>query len=466
MKKNALHLLLWTLGLGLTAASSAFAVGHDVALGSDGTIYQVRAGLYGDLFPNGNAAAPANPVIALDVTKPDGTTQRLLEPDSAGTQIESSPSVVFEDDSQTVFLLWESAINVHPVLELTGFDGTNWSQAITIVGNPFAAKTASQFTITRDSYTLPDASGNPVLRHRTILHLIWQEEGAGNLLETFYSPIIINDGAYIGWNPVYNLDDFLPPASPTASVAAAAIQPSLLAAPLVQSGRDARTVVISYTSPVLAQLAAIEVDVLPEQLMQLSDDARSHIIDIGIASYPSDLPGLADKARSHIIDIGVAFHPEVAQAIADQVQAQILADTSGNLLTLADAARSHIIDIGATLADRGLQSTSANTALTQMIEVDNTPDPTQPPDATQAPYHLFQIRVPSILPAPRVGPGPVQMFVSQTGGDITVSWAQSDRLLYRNSQTGGWSDPLTLLFSSSMDINAAYSILDQRIHHR
>ncbi len=51
--------------------------------------------------------------------------------------------------------------------------------------------------------------------YRTTLHLIWQEQNAASQLETFYSPIVINDGAYIGWNPIYNLDDFLPPPSLT-----------------------------------------------------------------------------------------------------------------------------------------------------------------------------------------------------------------------------------------------------------
>ncbi|HEY4572767.1 MAG TPA: hypothetical protein VIJ26_02345 [Thermoanaerobaculia bacterium] len=455
------------LGLGLALAAAAFA-GHDTALGSDGTIFQVRTGLYGDLFPAGKAADKTITVVALDVTKPGAPAQRLLVPGTDGFEVESSPSVVFEDDSQTVFLLWESAINVHPVLELSGFDGTNWLPSITVTGNPFAVKTSPQFVLTRDSYDLTGAGGTTTTRHRTILHLLWQEAGAGTQVRTFYSPVIINDGQYIGWNPLYDLDDFLP-AVPAGAAAPADVQTAVTGAPLIQGGRDERTVVAAYASTARGQMATVEIDVLPEQLMQLADKARSHIIDIGRASYPNDLPSLAEKARSHIIDIGRAFHPEIGASIADQVKADILADTSGDLPTLATKARSHIIDIGAKLSGRGLRPTLGDDQDAQIVEVDGSPIAQAAaalPDATQSPYHLLQIRTVNTWPAPRVGPGTVKVFVSQSGADLIISWAQGDRVLYRNSQNGGWSDPRTLLFSDSLSLQKSYDILDQRIRNR
>src|SRR5262245_36180076 len=99
---------VWALGLGLLAASAAFAAGRDVALGSSGEIYAVRTGTYGNLFPNGRDFDPSNPVVALDITKPKSPVQRVLVPGTGGAEVESAPSVLFEDDSQTVFLLWET----------------------------------------------------------------------------------------------------------------------------------------------------------------------------------------------------------------------------------------------------------------------------------------------------------------------------------------------------------------------
>jgi hypothetical protein len=463
-----LHPLICALGLGLALSAAAFA-SHETALGSDGTVYQVRTGAYGDLFPTGKATDKASPVVALDVTKPGAPTQRLLVPDTTGSEVESAPSVVFEDDSHTVFLLWESVVSsIHPVLELSGYDGSNWVPAITVTGNPFAVKTSPQFVITRDSYDQTDDSGAVTTSHRTILHLMWQEPGTGSQVQTFYTPIIINDGQYIGWNPLYNLDDFLP-ALPAGLAAPADVQTAVSGAPLIQSGRDERTVVVAYTSTARGQMATVEVDVLPEQLMQLADKARSHIIDIGRASYPNDLPGLAEKARSHIIDIGRAFHPEIGTSIADQVKSDILDDTSGDLVSLATKARSHIIDIGSKLSGRGLRPTSGDDQTPQIVEIDASSFARAAggsPDATQSPYHLLQIRTVNTWPAPRVGPGTVRVFVSQTGEDLIVSWAQADRILYRTSQDGGWSDSRTLLFSDSLSLQKSYDVLDQRIRHR
>jgi hypothetical protein len=463
---RTLKTLICALGLGLALSGAAFA-DHETTLGSDGTIYQVRTGAYGDLFPTGNATDRASTVVALDVTRPGAPMQRILAPDSTGPEVESYPSVVFEDDSQTVFLLWESAINIHPILQLSGFDGSHWLPTITVTGNPFAAKTSPQFMITRDSYSMDDASGATTTRHRTILHLLWQEQGTGTQVQTFYTPIIINDGEYIGWNPLYNLDDFLPTLTPL--TAPADVQTGVSGAPLIQGGRDERTVVVAYASTARGQMATVEIDVLPEQLMQLADKARSHIIDIGRTYYPNDLTNLAEKARSHIIDIGRDFHPEIGASIADQVKADILADTSGDLLSLATKARSHIIDIGCKLSGRGLRPSSGDDPVAQIVEVDSTPNfaaEATPPDAAQSPYHLLQVRAINTWPVPRVGPGTVKMFASQSGEDLIVSWAQSDRVLYRNSQAGAWSDPRTLLFSDSLDIKKSYDILDQRIRHR
>jgi hypothetical protein len=462
--KNTHRILIWVLGL--VTASAALAAGHDTALSSSGVIYQVRTGLYGDLFPGGKATDKANTVAALLVTTPGEPTQRFLVPDTVGTDVESSPSVLFEDDSQTAFLLWQSQINIHPILELSAFDGANWSKALTITGNPFALKTSPQFAITRDAYDELAADGTAVTRHRTILHLIWQEErSTPGQLQTFYTPIIVTDGVFIGSNPIYALDDFLP----AAASAPVDVQSTLLGAPIVQAGRDERTVVIAYASPALNQLVTVEVDALPEQLTDLGDKARSHIIDIGRQLYPANLPALADQARSHIIDIGRAFHSEVVQSIADQVRSQILVDTSGDLTALAEKARSHIIDIGAKLSGRGLRPNGQDDSLAKVIEIDD-PQSGAAPIAQAAPAapvrYLLQIRAAATWPMPHVGPGPVRVFASPTGEDLTVSWAQGDRILYRNGQPGGWSDPKTLLFSDSLALDKAYDILDQRLRRR
>lgn len=452
---------VWALGLGLLAASAVFGASREVALGSDGEVYAVRTGAYGELFPNGKDFDRANPVVALEINKPGAAVQRILVPGTGGEEAESVPTLLFEDSSQTVFLLWESELNFHPILQLAGFDGSGWSRPIEVIGNPFASKTSPQFAVTRDSYEEPGPDNSVVSRHRTILHLVWQEENAGGSFSTFYSPILIGDQGYFGWNPVYNLDEYL---QDRVTPSAGGAQPALARAPIVETGRDERTVVIAYASTAIGRLAAIEVDVLPEHVTQLADKARSHIIDLGRKYYPSDLAGLADKARSHIIDLGHAFRPEVVQAMADQVKALILAGSAPGLEALAEKARSHIIDLGAQLSGRGLRGVNGADATAKLLEVD--PDPSAPESAAASGPYLFQFRVVSNLAVPRVGPGAVRLFVSQSGENLTVSWAQADRVVYRNSRNNGWTDARELRFSDSLNLSKAYEILEQRLSNR
>jgi hypothetical protein len=464
MSKNHWFLVLGIIGLGLAAPAQGLAASHDSALGASGEIYQVKSGKYGDLFPSGQGTAPGTPVLAIDVTRPGAAPQRVLIPDTLDSAAESSASLLYEDDSRTVYVVWESQEGIHPVLRLAGFDGTNWSTPISVVGNPFAPKTSPQFAITRESFEDTAADDSPVVKHRNTLHLIWQEEGAApGALETFYTPVVFVDGIYSGTNPVYSLSDFLPDG------AAGDIQPALLRSPTIQAGQDQRTVVVAFASLAKGRLATVEIDVLPEELSRLSEKARSHIIEIGRSLYPADLPGLAEKARSHIIEIGVAFHPELASTLADQVRATILANDASDIVQLAEKARSHIIEIGAKLSGRGLRNPKeqANAQIVQVddpLDISRTVAPT--PKPMEAAAYLIQVRVASSRPVPRVGPGSVALFVSEAGDDVLVSWAQVDKVLYRLSTDSSWTEPRELRFTPSLDIDKAYAILGQRVRNR
>src|SRR5262249_19822388 len=150
------------------------------------------------------------------------------------------------------------------------------------------------------------------------------------------------------------------------------------------------------------------------------------------------------KARSHIIEIGVAFHPELVSSIADQVRDTILAngDSDGTATTiegLAEKARSHIIEIGAKLSGRGLRDGDT----TKIVQVDD-PAGEDPITPTGQAAYLLQIRLASNRPVPRVGPGTVKLFVSEDGSDVLVSWAQTDKVIYRLSKGTGWTDTITL----------------------
>src|SRR5436305_2046141 len=291
-------LLVLPLLAGLFAAP-AVAQDGTAALGAAGEVYLAKVGAYKDLFPKGHDTAPGNTVLAIDLIQPGSAPQRLVVPYTTGNDVESSPAVLFEDDSDTLFVLWASQANsLSSVLMLASFDGTAWGPPIQITGNPFSSKTSPQLAITRDSFATTDSDGNTATRHRTIIHVVWEEQTASGNADVLYTPVILEEGTYLGWAPVYNLNDMV---GRTPSESKFAPPDALVQSPVLQSGRDTRTLVVGFASAETRTLSAVEIDVLPEELSFLAADARANIIELGRNLYPNYLQVLTDKAYANVI---------------------------------------------------------------------------------------------------------------------------------------------------------------------
>lgn len=457
MSKKAILFGIAAAGL---LATSASALERTAVLGSRGEIYIAKAGTYGSLFPTGNETAPGNQVLAVEVTKASSSTQRFLVPFTKGDEPESSPALIYEDDSDTLFVVWESRIApLNSVLMLASFDGVHWTKPIQLSGNPFSSKSSPQLAITRDSLPIQGEDGATVMRRRTVLHLIWEEEGAPGNFEILYTPVILEDGSYLGLNPVYHLSDFVADGDSGSSFAPPL---ALIHSPVLQNGLDSRTVVVAFTSSSGRWLTSLVIDVLPEELSLLAGDVRSNIIDIGRqGSYPSNRTTVAEKSRAAVVSHGAAFHTDVINYMADQVAAQILADKGDDLVVLAGKVRSNIIDIGVRLSGRGLRNRGGEgAAKARIAEIEN-----PQPESEISPAHLIHFRVADSRPVPQVGSSGVRLFVSENGEDVLISWTEKDRVLYRMSKNDGWTDQREIRLSESVDLERAYEILAQRVRN-
>jgi hypothetical protein len=455
MSKNVILSVVALAGL---LAAPAFALERTAVLGSRGEIYIAKTGTYRSLFPTGNETDAGNQILAIEVTKASSSTQRFLVPFTKGSEPESSPALIYEDDSDLLFVVWESRIApLNSVLMLASFDGTRWTNPIQITGNPFSSKSLPQLAITRDSFPVATADdGTPVLRRRTILHLIWEEEGTPGKYEILYTPVILEEGSYLGWNPIYSLSDFIADGDSGSSFAPPL---ALVQSPVLQNGGDSRTIVVAFASSQGRWLTSLVIDVLPEELSHLAEGVRSSIIDIGRHDFPDNRPSLAEKARADLILHGTAFHTDVVRYMGDQVYDQILTDRGNDLVALAEKVRSSIIDIGVRLSGRGLRGrvdTAAAKARVNEIE-----DPQSGPNAS--PSHLIHFRVAASRATPQVGSNGVRLFVSEDGEDSLISWTDRDRVLYRMSRDDGWTDQREIKLSDSVDLDRAYEILAQRV---
>lgn len=428
---------------------------QNAVLGANGEVYAAKAGAYGELFPGGRAAGAATPVLALEVTNPDGTQERLLVEGTDTPDQERLPFLLYEESSRTVFLLWEAQRNsIHPILILSGYNGS-WIDPVEIIGNPFAPKASPQFAITHETLQVPGSDGAPVTRHQTVLHIVWGEELAGDSIETFYAPVIFNDGVRVEHSKVFKLSDF-----DAGAAAAADFSPGLRQALAISRGRDERTVVVAFPSQRTRRLVNLEIDVLPAQLGRLADEARMHIVDLGAKhSYPAGYKKVADLARMHIVDLGARrFQAEVVQAMAQQVADLILKNQGADKIeVIADRARMHIVDLGAKLSDRGLRNSVG--ASSQIQEIPEQSSFKGKPAALQ----LLNFRLGAAWPAPEVDGADVHFFPARSGSALLVAWPENGKIQYLETQEGGWSRTKEMALTPALDLNRAYHILEDRM---
>lgn len=462
-----LAVLLLCLAQAAVCTGPARADHLDTALGADGQLYVVRAGPYGALFPASNTYDPSTPVLALDTTLPTAALQRQLVQGSPDGTVASSPALIYEDASKTLYVVWLSSSNSGgSVIELESYTANQWSPAITIIGNPSTAKTAPQLAVTRDTHQETDpVSGNPVTHNRTVVHIVWSELAANGLNQAYYAPVIFEDGAWIGLVPTpthLNTFDVLDQSGKTAPGAGPGPFTSPLTyTPAVQPGRDTSTVATGFASAASGMVTGVEVDVLPEELRILADTCAAAIVANGAQYFPGQLSALATQVQTVIQNNGGAFQPEALQAISSGAQAQVMAGST-DLTTMANRVRGSIVDIGARFARRGLRMFGYG-------------GPGQlPPQVVailvpNAPTHYLQFRVTASRPLPAgVGATNLQMFLSRSGVDALAAWADPNggTVFYTNTQPDGtWSSVKQLQLTSTLTLQQAYQVLEQRVQY-
>ena len=122
-------------GLLALASTPSFATSPDIALGAEGALYRIRTGTYAEFFPRGTVAAPSEVVLALETTRPGALPTLELVPSTGADAVESSPSLFFENASESVFVVWESRINpLHSVLNLASRSSSGWSNVLSVSG--------------------------------------------------------------------------------------------------------------------------------------------------------------------------------------------------------------------------------------------------------------------------------------------------------------------------------------------
>lgn len=455
---NRLRLLIALLTCSLVAvpmlASSSGQ--QDPILGTDGTVFRLLQGQYSDLFPAGAETALDSPVLALELTDANGKMERYLVPGTETRDREASPALMLEETTQVAYLLWEELFNgIHPLLQLTSFDGESWSPVVEIASGPFSRKGSPRLEVTRDSAVLSSAEG---FGDRTIAHLTWWQGGTSGASKKFYTPIALTGGVEQGTTPVFELSSFFANGEEAVGGVPSAMSDLLV----IEPGDDSRSTVLAFLDARTHQIRTLRSEMIPNVLSSFADKARLEIVIIGRRFQ--DKGAIAEATRQRLTEIGGAFHPASLAYMVESV-ANYIESWEGNLTDadelefMAGKARLEIVIIGSTIDANGLPAD----AEAYLLEVGQ---------AAQG-----QAR-PGLLKLSRGGEWalPViddvvtsaDLFVSESGRQVLLAWEgerHPERVYYRLSGEDGWDDASYLSIREDLDRATVYRLLAEQIRN-
>jgi hypothetical protein len=433
----ALVALVTLLALTSAAPLRAAATSTPAELGTDGTIYRLWSGTFGELFGTENAAIPGHvPILALDVIAPGQPLARQVVPGTEGAATESSAALLFDRTSNSVHAVWNSrTVGETTVsrLQLRSFAPTGWTQTIELSGGSLTDKSALRLALTTDDYA-EVADGIETRVARRVLHLVWVET-VGEIAHVYYSPVVFHRGSYLGWNPVVALDEL---STPDATFSLAAPVPAALRASPTLVASPTGKVTASFIQSETHHLVTVDVQALPGELGELAEMARGHIVELSNSLGLGDRPLLATMARGHIVELAGKFHPAAAAYMGDETGTLLAgADASADGPMLAEMARGHIVELGRQILGSGLANRCAAEEL--LLEV----SPLDPSTAEAPAFsHFFVLRRMARweLPSDLAADSDARILVSADGSRATVAWSGEGHLFYREVDAGGaWS---------------------------
>lgn len=439
----------------LATAVGAQAQPPKAVIGSDGTIYRLLRGAYGGLFPEGTEAVAGDIVLALDVVSPL-RTDRLLVPGTDRTVPEGETTLVYEDSTDSVFLLWEGLFNgIHPLVYLASYDGSNWSPVVELASSPFSQKGDLQMVVTRDTAPALKADSSDTAPELTVVHAVWWEETPSGVSRKRYAPVFIENGTYLGWTPVMELADLAPDVAKSASNVLTPGASNLLR---VQRGLSNRAIVIGFLNSATEHVSTVGVEVLPRELSELMQKMRAAAIGIGMRM--KSRPEFAAEASGAAYDLASAFHSAARRYFASRTYEVIAGSTCeldpAGVESLADELVDEFLRAGARIADGGLESSGDP----RLLQIGQSAEESLPP------YHHLKVTVLSDREAPEVGDS-AQIFLSESGRDVLIAWPDEDGVSYVESDGEGWSAPAYVgLDGDSLDRDNVLQMLAARVRGR
>jgi hypothetical protein len=413
--------------LGASAAAGAAepaAAGPRAAVyTAKGVRYEAVTGRLDDLFPTTGASssvAGEAAALAIDVVHPEGAVERLLVPRTDGVELEVEPTLVYEETTSTLFVLWLARGTDHRShLLFDSLQGDRWSDPLSVTREAMLIERPPTVALTRES------------TQRTVVHLAWAAEEHGGA-HSFYSPVVLFRGQYAGWNPIVDLGR-LDPHSPAASSAPAAIYH----AGGVADGVDLRSVVLASANEATGHLLTARSRVLPIGLVLFADEARNHLIGVG-GTWRRSARELGDEVAKHLEELEQEVHVGARSFLSRAARSFIVKNAAliAPIEALADALRRHLLESGASLLSQEFETAPQSCGL---VEVG--PDAAEQTEPAAHVLEICRIRDRAI---PAVGGDELAIHASRDGGLVLLTWRADGVLWFRLSDGSAWSEPRSI----------------------
>ncbi len=237
MKERSLRLLSVVPAFAMAAVlllAAGTALAGSAVLTKSGTLYEVYPATYGQVVGDTTVRNADLPVLALRTTPSGGTPTVQVVDDTLDSDVEGSASIEFEEETQTVFLVYTKEQSLFKGVIVSLLRDGAWSTQFLVPTTGFTLGMNPKMVLTRQQYVdvSPDDPTKTVMKWRSIVSVTWWEEGS--LSQAKYSALFVEDGT-LNRDAIssYNLNDLAGASGPTSE---AGLSPSSYSFPAVQRG--------------------------------------------------------------------------------------------------------------------------------------------------------------------------------------------------------------------------------------
>lgn len=269
-------------------------------LGDAATLYQVHSVARAEVFPGFSAIPGDARILVLEASRLNGGSDFWLVPGTEGASAETVVHLAARDGGRGVLLAWhDDDAAMRDRLRLRGFDVAGWSELVELP-LPWLAPgaPAPRFVVTADAVGALDAQDRFVTIPRDVIHCFWwgMPEGTLTLL---YRAVFLVDGRAITLSAPFDLGSL--------DVETAALfppAPALVMDSLALRGQsEASRVAVAFLGARSGRILSFDLQVLPDELMELADKARGHIIDLVSTPLRGGVAREAPAERSALLEV-------------------------------------------------------------------------------------------------------------------------------------------------------------------